>query len=160
VSLALRSAAVGACLVLALLPGRLAVSQAYVEESIARMHAGDCTAARAEARRALELVDRRAIPHHVIAWCMLRAGDAKGAARELERALDQDPESWVLLESAAAARVAAGLDAGHLVQRAAEQNPHSALIHEVAKAARRENPGARARAGRRLSIPLPELGDP
>jgi hypothetical protein len=158
--LLLHGGGVAACLLLALLPARLAVSQAHVESAMAGMHAGDCASARAEASRSLELIEQRASPHHLIAWCMLRDGRAPAAARELSRALEQDPQNWVLLEATAVARASAGLDSRAAIRRAVAQNPQNALIREVAAAVRRKSGDGRARVARRLTIPLPELGDP
>ncbi len=158
--LLLQGAGVAACLLLALLPARLAVSQAHVERAIADMHAGDCASARSEARHSLDFVNQRANPQHIIAWCMLRDGRAPAAARALSRALEQDPDNWVLLEATAVARASAGLDPRATVRRAIGQNPQNALIREVAAAVRRSSRDGRARVARRLTIPLPELGDP
>ena len=155
-----RGLAVGACGLLALLPARLAVSQAHVETAVHSMHAGDCDRARSEARRSLELVEHRAIPHHVIAWCLLAEERPAAAARELDRALEQDPRSWVLLDAAAVARAAARLDARAVAKEALAQNPQSMLTQELWAAASRDSARARARAVRRLSIPVPEIGDP
>ena len=124
------------------------------------MHAGDCGNARSEARRALELVDHRAIPHHVIAWCLLAEERQAAAARELDQALDEDPDSWILLDAAAVARAAARLDARGAAKRALEQNPKSELTQELWVAASRNSARARAHAVSRLSIPVPEIGDP
>ena len=150
----------GACALLALLPARLAVSQAHVETAVKSMRAGDCARARAEARRSLDFVKQRAVPQHIIAWCMLRDGRAPAAVRALDRALEQDPDNWVLLDATAVARATAGLDPRAAVRRAVVQNPQNALIREVAVAAASTSRDARARVARRLTIPLPELGDP
>ena len=64
------------------------------KRAVDSMHAGDCANARSEARRALELVEHRATPHHVIAWCLLAEERPAAAARELDEALEQDPDSW------------------------------------------------------------------
>jgi predicted Zn-dependent protease len=156
----LRGAAVGACGLLALLPARLAVSQAHVETAVKSMHAGDCDRARSEAQRALELVEHRAAPHHVIAWCLLAEERPAAAAGELDQALEQDPDSWILLDAAVVARAAARLDARDLARRALVHNPKSMLTQELWVAANRSSARARARAVRRLSIPVPEIGDP
>jgi hypothetical protein len=160
VGLVVRGAAVAACVLVALLPARLAVSEAHLEAGIQRMEEGDCGAARAEAARSLDFVKRRAAPHHVIAWCLLGEGRALAATWELERALEADPDSWTLLEATAIARAVAGLDPRHALQRAAAQNPRSELIHDLRRALNRENRAARVRAAGRLPIPIPEVGDP
>ncbi|HEY7452988.1 MAG TPA: O-antigen ligase family protein [Thermoleophilaceae bacterium] len=159
-TLVLRGAGVALCLVVALLPARLAVSEAHVETAISDMHEGDCQGARAEATRSLDFVAGRAGPHHVIAWCLLREGHPAAAARQLSRALDEDPDSWVLLETAAVARASAGLDAGSVAGRAAAQNPRNPLIHEVVEVVMEPKRAVRVRAARRLLVPLPEVGDP
>jgi hypothetical protein len=157
--LVLRGAAVAVCLLLALLPGRLAVSQAHVEKSIERMHTGDCRSARAEARRSLDYVSQRAAPHHIIAWCLLTAGRPRAAVAELAEARRQDPDSWVLLEATAVARAAAGLDPVGALSRAQALNPQGELAQSVSALAPRSR-RARARIALQLPVPLPELGQP
>jgi hypothetical protein len=156
----LRGSAVGACVVLAVLPARVAVSQGHLEESIARMRAGDCAGARAEARRSLDALDKRASPHHVIAWCELHAGRPESAVAASARALRNDPDSWALLQTAAVARAWSGLDARAEASRAASQNPQSELTRATVLAVTRGTPRARTRAARRMTVTLPELGDP
>jgi hypothetical protein len=156
----IRGCAVGACVALAVLPARVAVSQGHLEESIARMHAGDCAGARAEARRSLDALDKRASPHHVIAWCDLHAGRPESAVAASARALRNDPDSWALLQTAAVARAWAGLDARAAATRAASQNPQNELTRATFLAVTRGTPRARTRAARRMTVTLPELGDP
>jgi hypothetical protein len=158
--LVLRGCAVGACVALALLPARVAVSQGHLEESIARMQAGDCAGARAEARRSLDALDKRASPHHVIAWCDLHAARPASAAAASARALRNDPHGWALLQTAAVARAWAGLDARAEATLAARQNPQTELTRATLSAVTRGTARARTRAARRMTVTLPELGDP
>jgi hypothetical protein len=159
-TLAVRALAVACCVLAAVLPARLAVSEAHLEGGLHRMQAGDCAAAKTEARRSLDFVERRAAPHHLIAWCLLGEGRPGAATRELDRALRSDPDSWRLLETSAIARAVAGLDPRPALRRAVAQNPRNALVREIARDIGRGDPQARARAARLVPIPVPEIGEP
>ncbi|MGH3992205.1 MAG: O-antigen ligase family protein, partial [Pseudonocardiaceae bacterium] len=156
---ALRVVGVAACVALAVLPARLAVSEARVDRSIERLHAGDCDGARAAAHAALDALDRRAVPHHVIGWCELRAGRFGAAARELSKALENDPHNWALRQASAVARAAAGLDPRRDARLAGALNPQDALAGGTRAALRRGARESFRRAGRRLAVALPEVGD-
>jgi len=159
-SVALRAAVVAGCLALAVLPARVAVSQARLEGSIASMHSGDCRSARLDARAALRALNSRASPHHVLAWCNLRAGRYTQAVESLQRALRNDPGSWSLLQASAVARASAGVDPRPQIRAATRLNPMSELAGYTRLALRGDEPSRWRRAGRRLPVAVPETTDP
>lgn len=156
---ALRALAVAGCVAVAMLPARLAVSEAHLEQSIEELEAGNCTTARGNARSALDALGRRAAPHHVIGWCELRERRFAAAAQSFARGLRHDPHSWALRQASAVARAAAGLDPRADARLAAHLNPGNALVQATARMASRGTSRARRRAVRRLGVVLPELGD-
>jgi hypothetical protein len=158
--LLLRVAGVAVCLALAIAPARLAISEALMARSLESLRAGDCAAARISARDALEASGRRAVPHHVIAYCEIGAARFAAATRALERGLRQDPHSWALRQASAVARAGAGLDPRRDARLALALNPGSELVQETASALSRGDSRARRRAAVRLAVALPERKDP
>ena len=150
---------VAACIAVAVLPARLAISEAHYESAIERLEAGDCRGARAEARQALSALESRAAPHHVVAWCDLKAGDYRAAGQELSRGLANDPENWSLVQALAVARASAGLDPRRASRRSHELNPLGALPVATRTALSRGTPRSWRRAARRLEVAMPEPGD-
>ena len=129
-----RVRAVAGCLLLALLPARLAISQAHVERAIADMHAGDCANARGEARRSLDLVEQRATPQHIIAWCLLRDGRAPAAARALVPGARAGSRQLGAAGGGRSGARPCWSRSACRRRRAVLQNPQNALIREVAAA--------------------------
>jgi O-Antigen ligase len=156
---ALRCAGVAACLAIAILPARLAVSEAHYERSLDSLAAGDCVDARSEAEAASDALGSRAAPHHVKAWCELQEGRYGIAAQDLEEALRNDPDNWALFQALAVTRARAGLDPRLAARRTAALNPLGELSAATRDALRGERPARWRKAARGLDVTLPESGD-
>jgi O-Antigen ligase len=156
---ALRCAGVAACLAVAILPARLAVSEAHYERSLDSLAAGDCVDARAEANAALDALGSRAAPHHVKAWCEIQAGRYNAAARDLEEGLRNDPDNWALVQALAVTRGRAGLDPRPEARRTAALNPLGELAVATREALRGGRPAGWRRAASGLEVTVPESGD-
>ena len=154
--LVLRAAGVAGCLALAVLPAKLAVSEARMERGFERLAAGDCAGARAAARSALDSVSARAVPFHLIAICDLRQHRFASAERSLRAGLAHDPDSWRLWQALAVARAAAGRDARAQARRAVQLNPFGELARATQEAV--ETSGGR-RGAWRLATTSPRWGD-
>ena len=155
----LRGAGVVVCLALALLPARLAVSEAHYERAVNNLKAGDCAAARSEADAALGALGSRAAPHHVIAWCDLQDGRYDAAADEIQEGLENDPDNWAFMQVLAVAHASAGHDPRPDTERMMLLNP----LSDVAIATRDALSGAKPRSWRRqgpkVEVTMPEAGD-
>ena len=158
-SIALRVAGVAACLLLAVLPARVALSEYHFDRSEARMRAGDCAGARDEARAALRAMDKRASPHHVLAFCDLRTRRWVDAEREFSLAVARDPHNWALRQGRAVARAATGMEWRRDARLAVELNPRSEFAVTTLRALRRAPDKRREARARTLEVALPELGD-
>ena len=156
---ALRCAGVAACLAVAILPARLAVSEAHYERSLDSLAAGDCADARAEADAALDALGSRAAPHHVKAWCEIQAGRYGAGVQELEEGLRNDPDNWALVQALAVTRGRAGLDPRLEAQRTAALNPLGETAVATRDALRGRRPAGWRRAASGLVVTLPESGD-
>ena len=157
--IALRCAGVAACLAVAILPARLAVSEAHYERSLDSLAAGDCADAASEADAAVDALGSRAAPYHVRAWCELEDARYGAAAQDLEEALRNDPDNWALVQALAVARARAGLDPRPAARRTAALNPLGELSVATRDALRGERPARWQRAASSLEVTLPESGD-
>jgi O-antigen ligase len=142
---ALRVAGVVACLALAVLPARAAISQSQLDAAIAALYRGDCRQAKEDARDALSSVDGRAAPYTVMASCDIAAGRYTSAVEATRQALDRDPGNWELHYNLAVARASAGLDPRRAARVAVSLNPRSV----IARAAFAHLPGPDQAAWRR-----------
>ena len=90
---AVRVGGIAACLVLAFLPAKLAISQGRLEDAIAALDRGDCGAARDHARSSLDAVGQRPAPYAVIGYCDLEQRRWPNAARAMADAQQRDPRA-------------------------------------------------------------------
>lgn len=154
-----RIAGVVACLILALLPARLALSDADLNEAIDEAARGDCAAARAAAVSSIDEVSQRPTPYQVIVFCDLREGRYRHAVSEASQAVRHDPDNWELHYTLAIARAGAGLDPRAAARRAAALNPLEDRIQRLPSGLTGDSKrGWRRGAGEALLLP-PAYGD-
>lgn len=122
-----------AIVVVALLPARIAVSEARLENARATLRAEDCEASRREARAAADAMPPRAEPYELLAYCELDDARYVSAVTEMQKAASRDPLNWRYRWGLAIAKGAAGNGAGALLdtQRARRLNPREPLINQV-----------------------------
>jgi O-antigen ligase len=153
-----RVAGVAFCLAVAVLPARIAISQARLESSLGAMQRGECGPARAEARSALDAVGERPTPYQVIGYCDLEQGRYRAALGAMTAAQDRDPHSATANYDLAVARAAAGLDPTRAIGAATHLSPLEPRAREAAIAFAAETHQAWLRSGREATLipPAPE----
>jgi hypothetical protein len=134
----IRVAAIAACAAVAILPAKVAMSEAHFEKSVDALTVQDCRTGEREARDALGSFGDRAAPHHAIAYCRRLAGDWDGAARAMVGAVREDARDWELWRGLAIARASAS----EVVGRLGEAGSRSWV-----------------RRGRTATVAAPEIGD-
>ena len=154
-TIGVRAAGVALCLVLVLLPARIAVSEARLSSGLDAVEAGRCDLAKQEAKSALSAVPERASPYHLRAFCDFQRGDSRQAVRAMANAVERDPSNWKLHYGLAVARSAAGLDPRPRMRRALMLNPLEGLVQEGMKTFGAETKGRWRRAGAKLALPAP-----
>ena len=157
---AVRAGGVIACLFLALIPARNALSQERLGSAIAELNTGNCRTARAEADSSLSAVSQRPTPYVVIAHCDIRLGRYGAAVVALQRALDRDPDNWELHYEMAVARAGAGIDPRASARQAAKFNPLDELASSAPRRFRGDNVRAWQLASETAPLLPPTLGDP
>jgi hypothetical protein len=152
----LRVAGVAACLALAVLPVRVALSEARLDDALVALRGGDCRTATDKANASLEALEARADPFQVIAFCMLAEDRPVDALAAMEQGARRDPENWEMQYGLAVARAAAGQDPRPAARRAAALNPLGTLSQEgMERFAISERDAWRAQ-GRAAPLTLPD----
>ena len=159
-TIAVRVGGVAACLALAILPARVAISEARLNDAIDALFRGDCRSARAEAGSALDAVGERPTPYQLIAYCDMSERRYRSAAVAMQRALRRDPRNWELHYGLAVAQAAAGQDPRAAARRAATLNPNDSRSASAPVLFNGSNPQAWIRAGRSATLLPPAPGDP
>lgn len=157
---AVRVVGVVACLALAILPARLAISEDHLDSAVAAMQRGDCRGARADAEAALDWLGERPTPYRVIGYCELEQGRYAAAAEAFAEARRRDPHSATAAYDLAVARAAAGLDPTAAILAAARLNPEEARTQEAVAALTQGGPARRRVEGRSAALIPPMVGEP
>ena len=157
---AIRILGVVACVALAVLPARLAISQSRLDSAVDSLSSGDCRQAREDSRSALAAVDQRPTPYSVIAYCEMAEQRYGRAAVTMRRAVRRDPGSWKLQYNLAVARAGAGLDPRPAARRAVRLNPHSGLASRAVDELRGSGPVAWRTGVRRVAAIAPTAAGP
>lgn len=142
-----------ACLVIAVTPVRLALSQAGLNESLVAFKRGDCGRAIDRGLSSISAFSERPEPYEVVAYCDLRVGQPDLGVGLMQRAVLLDPADSELRYGLALLRAAAGQDPRPDARASLRLDPLGALSRQAV----RRFSGASARSWRReaLDAPLP-----
>jgi O-antigen ligase len=121
-TLPVRAGAASCCLILAVVPALVFVSQARLDESLDAYKHGDCGKAVDAARSSSSALEARPEPYEIVAYCELNAGNVDRALGEIEKAVERDPDNWMYRYELALTRGAAGLDPRPQARLALELN--------------------------------------
>jgi O-Antigen ligase len=141
-----------ACLLLAVTPVLMAVSQSRLDQAFAAFRERDCAVAIDDALAAGEALPR-AQASEIIGYCDLRARQAGLAIRAMEAARARDPENWQYAYGLAIAQAIAGQDPRPAAGAALRLNPYEPLARDLAREMRSPSPKRRFRAAARAVIP-------
>jgi tetratricopeptide (TPR) repeat protein len=147
-----RAAAVAAIALLAAVPLSVLRSQSAVFEAVDALRDGDCAAAVARARDAMDILPQRSEPGEVLAYCATRAGRHADALRAIDAAIERDPREWTAAYGRALVLAAGGRDPRSAARRALRLNPNSRLTRNAVELF--ATGGRRAWRQRALQAPL------
>jgi hypothetical protein len=151
----MRVIAASACVLIAVTPATIAVSQSRLDSSVAALLRGDCRTAQALATEASSLLPPRAEPYEILAYCQSRSGQHLSAIAMMKRAIERDPHNWELLYGSALVRAAAGEDPRSALRTALLLNPREALIRVALDRFGRADPQQWREQARNALLPLP-----
>ena len=158
--LAVRVGGALACLLLAVVPARVALSQARLNSAMDALDRENCQKAKDEANSSLSVVSQRPTPYVVLAYCDVRERRYGEATIAMDRAVERDPGNWELYYDLALTRAGAGLDPRRAAHRAMVLNPNESLARLASFRFRGTNAGTWERAAESAPILPPQPGDP
>jgi O-Antigen ligase len=149
----LRAAAGIGCLVLAVTPALVAMSQEHLNRSVSAFERNDCNGTAREAFASINALDIRPEPYQLLSYCDARAGLSTLAVREMRYAVKLDPGNWEYRYTLAVVRGVARLDPRPDARRALALNPRESLAREAVKRFATADP--RLWRVRAMTAPLP-----
>ncbi|HYH87634.1 MAG TPA: O-antigen ligase family protein [Solirubrobacteraceae bacterium] len=149
--------AVACVLLAALLPVRVALSDARLQRSLAGLAAGDCRNASIDARSALAVMAARWQADYVLGVCAAADGRWGEAEDAMRAAAAGDRRNWLPRYGTAVALTALGKDGSGELRIARRLNPREPVLRESVVAAKGRTLAERRRAAHTAPLPLPEL---
>jgi O-antigen ligase/polysaccharide polymerase Wzy-like membrane protein len=149
-----RLAVAAGCVLLALTPGYVALSQARLDKAAEAFARGRCGEASQHARDAIAAVSSRAEPYELLAYCGARRGEYATAVRRMQDAIERDPGNWELLYGLAVVRAAGGLDPRPAARAALRLNPLDDFTQGGVERFATERPRGWRREARTAPLPL------
>jgi len=141
------------CLVLAVTPALLALSQMYLSRAATALTADNCPAVVSDGLSSISVLNVRPEPYELIGLCDVRLGADQLAVRMERSAVARDPDDWEFHYALAIVEAAAGVDPRAAARRAHQLNPLEPLTHYALTLYDHGNPKVWRRRG--LSAPLP-----
>jgi O-antigen ligase len=143
-----------AALALAIVPFRMAQSEARLEAAVNAFLGGNCPAAVDGSLASLGAVGQRTEPWELIAYCDVRGGRGKLALRAIDQAVALDPDNWELHYAKALVLGAQSRDPRPEARRAHALNPLQSEPQAAVKAFHTKKPRLWNRRARRLPLPI------
>jgi hypothetical protein len=143
-----------ACLVLALTPLTVTVSQSRLQAANRAFERGECATAVDASLASLEVLGVRPEPFELLGYCDLRAGQADLAQRAFRAARERDPENWRYAYGLAVAQALAGEDPRRSAALAVRLNPREPRARDLSRALDGDRPERWRRAAARAALPF------
>jgi O-antigen ligase len=116
-----------ACLVLAVTPALLALSQVHLARASNALGNNNCGETISEGLSSISVLDVRPEPYMLIGLCDVRLGYYPLAIRMERAAVERDPQDWEFHYALAIVQAAAGVDPRDAARRAHQLNPREPL---------------------------------
>ena len=116
------------CLLIAIVPARMFLSERPLRESARAFAEGDCATAVDRALDSSEMLDVRPEPFILLGYCNVRLGRSGLAVRAMRNAVRRDPGNWEGHYGLALAQAVAGDDPRPSLRAAGRLNPEEPLV--------------------------------
>ncbi|HYH90667.1 MAG TPA: O-antigen ligase family protein [Solirubrobacteraceae bacterium] len=143
-----------ACLLVALTPVTVAMSQLELSRSASAFTRGDCATATDAALGSLDVLAVQAEAFEVLGWCDARAGQLKLAVDAMRSARRLDPDNWQYAYGLAAVQALAGEDPTAAARLARRLNPLDPLARSLERGLRSRSPARRRAVAAKAAIPV------
>jgi hypothetical protein len=120
-----------ACLLLALGPALVYLSDGPLRDSVRAFDRGDCNTTIARALDSISALNIRPEPQLLLGYCDVRLGRPALAVRAMKNAVRRDPRDWEVHYGLALVRAADGLDPRPETRLARRLNPRDSMITDT-----------------------------
>jgi len=141
------------CLVLALVPARVFLSEGPLRDSARAFARGDCVTAIDRALDSTSALGVRPEPFVLLGYCDSRVGRSKLALRAMRNAVRKDPRNWEGYYGLALVRAAAGLDPRPALHETERLNPLEPIVLRARRLFATDDPQAWRRRVRLARLP-------
>jgi hypothetical protein len=145
---------VAGALLLCVLPIRVALSQARLDDGLDAVARNDCPGAIDESLASLDAFGDRPEPYALIGYCNVRIGEPDRGAAMMREAVARDPDHWAYHYGLALTLAAAGLDPRREAERAQALNPLEGIVETAVLAFAAGDPDQWRRRAAELRLPL------
>ena len=142
------------CVLLAVTPALMFVSQNQLDRSVHAFKNGDCGESIDAALSSNRVLSVRPDPLELLAYCDVRVGRPELGIPAMESALDRDPHSWQLHYGLALVRAATKQNPRPEARHALRLNPRSPLTQDAVDAFRTNDPDKWRRRALRARLPI------
>jgi hypothetical protein len=144
-------------LVLAAVPGAIAVAAGHTDRAADAFARHDCPAVVREGQAAIDTVGVLVAPHELVGFCRLQQGQPHAAIAGLRRAIALDPGNWNLWYDLTLAHAAAGIDPRPAARRTLALNPRDSLARYTVRRLAHGNAAGWRRWARELAARFTSL---
>jgi tetratricopeptide (TPR) repeat protein len=119
------------CILLAVAPTFVWLSQRKLTDADYAISLGNCAAASDAAVSSIGILGIRAEPYEILGYCDIRRGRPNLALASIQKAISLDPNNWNYQYDLAVIRAAAGLDPRAAARKALVLNPLEPLVRDA-----------------------------
>jgi hypothetical protein len=142
------------CLLLAIAPALMALSQRHLDAGVEAFERGDCAVAIDSALDSLAVMSVRPQPFELLGYCDSRLGLDGLAERSFESAIERDGDNWELHYGLALVRAAARKDPRSAARTAHRLNPRETLARRALRMFDTSDPQKWKRRALRARLPI------
>jgi hypothetical protein len=121
------------CVLLAVAPTYMWLSQRDLADASSSFNAGDCRSAVAAASSSISTLGNQAPAYEILSYCDVRADKPQLAITTMQKAVSLDPGDWNYRLGLAIMKAAAGQDPRGAARKALSLNPRESLVRAEVK---------------------------
>jgi O-Antigen ligase len=138
------------CLLLAVAPTYIWLSQRKLGQAVTAFGNGNCPVASREALSSISLVGVNSEPYEIVSYCDIRRNQPRLALTAINEAISLDPKNYSYTMDLALVRAAAGLNPLVAARKAVSLNPLDPLVQEVWQTLHSDSPSEWEGDGKQL----------
>jgi O-antigen ligase/polysaccharide polymerase Wzy-like membrane protein len=145
------------CVLLAVAPTYMWLSQRDLNDASSSYNNGDCRSATRAAVSSIAIVGNRGEPYQVLSYCDVQADKPQLAITTMAKAVSLDPNNWIYRYGLAIMKAAAGQDPRGAARKALSLNPRESLVREEFKTLNQAKPSQWSKDGYTLARAMTTL---